>query len=42
MSIVVASLNGLSSDGTQPNKPFHLTPDSLPSVARTVAGERQG
>ena len=24
-----------------PNKPFHLTPTSLPSVARPAAGERQ-
>jgi len=24
-----------------PNKPFHLTPASLPSVARSVAGERR-
>ncbi|MGH6689822.1 MAG: hypothetical protein ACREF4_03965 [Gammaproteobacteria bacterium] len=24
-----------------PNKPFHLTPASPPSVARSVAGERQ-
>ena len=25
----------------RPNKPFHLTPASLPSVAGPAAGERQ-
>jgi hypothetical protein len=30
-----------SSRTKRPNKPFHLTPASLPAVARSAAGERQ-
>ena len=39
--VVIRRLPSSWVDSTMPNTAFHLTPASLPSVARSAAGERQ-